>query len=827
MIKTYLSDYLLDNKVYNNIGMKQNKKIDLLAPAGNLDALNAAICGGATSVYLGLDKFNARRGADNFNLSNLKQACDYAHLHGVSIYLTFNIIIFENEFKTALECALKAVQCGIDAFIVQDIGMASILTKHIKDVPVHVSTQMNIHDEAGIYFAKDLGAKRITLARELSISQISKICDVASQNNIEIETFAHGALCVCYSGQCLMSSMIGGRSANRGTCAQACRLNYNLIDQNHKINKENSNMNNESMFLLSPKDLCTIDILPELLDAGVNSLKIEGRMKSPDYVYSVVSVYRKAIDKICKDGTKNYNADKKDHKILQEVFSRGFSTAYMHNKRGNEIMSYKRPNNRGVNVGRVDKISKNKLTIKLKESINQGDILEVWTKHGRCTLNVDKNVQIEKNFASWLIKDDLQNYKDIRYNDRVFRVRCQTLAFKSNLLEPKIPINCTVVMQIGKPVEISFTYLNFKTYSTGDICEEAKTKAISCEEVKEHICRCGQTSFVIDKIHVDLDENVGISFSKLHNLRAEGLDKLKHKILQDYTKDITLNNLSKEHFSKKEKKKINKNKEIKICAIVTNPENSHAVKKAGVDSIYVPSVNYKRGGALYSGKKINRKSDAPYVKNCILMQNVIHDESIKDKLDLKFCDNIISVYDSLSNNTNFEVGPHIPVVNTKTINYFIERGVKRIWLSPELSLEQISSIALSYDSVSFGLYVMGPTELMVTKHCHLMSMGECRQDCLNCQRRNSLHYLLDRKLYKFPVFTDNRGYGHIYNSVNMDLCHCVDELILAGIDSFMIDTTFMNYEECAHSVGRLKKALSTKVDKVKNTTTGHLFRAVL
>lgn len=203
-------------------------EIEILAPAGNMDCLNAAVCAGANAVYMGLDHFNARRGADNFTLETLKTACNYAHLHDVKIYLTLNIIVFEQEFQRAINIAVQAANAGVDAFIIQDIGIARAVAQYIPDVPIHISTQMNIHDEFGLRAVAALGAKRVTLARELSLKEINAICIVADEIGVEIETFAHGAICICYSGQCLMSSMIGGRSANRGTCAQACRLNYEL-----------------------------------------------------------------------------------------------------------------------------------------------------------------------------------------------------------------------------------------------------------------------------------------------------------------------------------------------------------------------------------------------------------------------------------------------------------------------------------------------------------------------------------------------------------------------------------------------------------------------
>lgn len=266
----------------------------------------------------------------------------------------------------------------MDAFIVQDLGIAKAIRQEIPDARLHISTQMNVLDESSLRFVAKLGPKRVTLARELSLEQIEHLCEVAKELDIEIETFSHGALCICYSGQCLMSSMIGGRSANRGMCAQACRLNYELVEGKAALGvRRYGEDDRRGQYLLSPKDLCTIEILPKLADAGVSSLKIEGRMKSAEYVFEVVSIYRKALNRMYKNGPENYSVSEKEITKLNEAFSRGFTRAYMEGKRGNEIMSYSRPNNRGINIGRVVKISNKIIVVSTKEKLSVGDVLEI------------------------------------------------------------------------------------------------------------------------------------------------------------------------------------------------------------------------------------------------------------------------------------------------------------------------------------------------------------------------------------------------------------------------------------------------------------------
>ena len=288
-------------------------KVELLSPAGDLECLKVAIQNGANAVYFGAEEFNARVNGRNFDREELVQAIEYAKLRGVKTHLTLNILIKNNEFEDAIRLVEFAYNSGIDAVIIQDLGLARKVIELFPDLEVHSSTQMTIYNLDGAKEIKDLGFSRCVLARELSINEIEHIC---KNTDIDIEVFIHGALCICYSGQCLMSSMIGGRSGNRGKCAGTCRLPYTLLKDDKEQVKG---------YLLSSKDVCTLDIIPELINAGVKSFKIEGRMKSKEYVGIVTSIYRKYID-LAESG-KEYKVDEKDREKLMQIFNRGgFST---------------------------------------------------------------------------------------------------------------------------------------------------------------------------------------------------------------------------------------------------------------------------------------------------------------------------------------------------------------------------------------------------------------------------------------------------------------------------------------------------------------------
>jgi len=284
-------------------------KVELLAPAGDLECLKVAVQMGANAVYFGAEEFNARVNGRNFEKQELIEAIKYAKLRGVKTHLTLNILIKNNEFEDAIKLVGFAYNAGIDAIIIQDLGLSKKVIELFPDLEVHSSTQMTIYNLDGAKKIKELGFSRCVLARELSVKEIEHIC---KNIDIDIEVFIHGALCISYSGQCLMSSMIGGRSGNRGKCAGTCRLPYNLLKDGEEQVKG---------YLLSSKDVCTLDIIPDLIKAGVKSFKIEGRMKSKEYVGIVTSIYRKYVD-LAESG-KEYKVDEKDREKLMQIFNRG------------------------------------------------------------------------------------------------------------------------------------------------------------------------------------------------------------------------------------------------------------------------------------------------------------------------------------------------------------------------------------------------------------------------------------------------------------------------------------------------------------------------
>ena len=340
------------------------KKPELLAPAGNKDSLIAAVQAGADAVYLAGKLYGARSYAGNFSNEELIEALDYAHEYGVKIYVTINTLVYEAEVDNFIEYVRFLYESGVDAVIIQDIGMFDLIHQLFPNLEIHISTQMHIHNLEGVKLSEELGASRVVLARETPIELVKHI---KNNTNLEIEIFIHGALCISYSGQCLMSSLIGGRSGNRGTCAQCCRMPYNLYCDGQKINTDN--------YLLSTKDLNTLDYIGELIDIGVDSLKIEGRMKRPEYVYYVVSLYRKAIDNYINN--KKTGITNKDIYDLKKIFNRKFTKGFLFGENNDNFVNSFRPNHQGVEVGKVIKINDNNISIKLNDDLNCQDGIRI------------------------------------------------------------------------------------------------------------------------------------------------------------------------------------------------------------------------------------------------------------------------------------------------------------------------------------------------------------------------------------------------------------------------------------------------------------------
>lgn len=505
------------------------KQIEILAPAGSYESLKAAIAAGADAVYIGGTRFGARAFADNLTEEKLLEAIDYVHLHGRKIYLTINTLLKEQEIDELYDYLLPYYKQGIDAVIIQDLGVLHYIRKCFPNLPVHASTQMTITNVLAAKFMESLGVERIVTSREMNINEVKEISE---KTKLEIESFVHGALCYCYSGQCLYSSLIGGRSGNRGQCAQPCRLPY-----------KTGNSKN-SQYILSLKDMCTLESIPQLIESGIHSFKIEGRMKKPEYVALVTKMYRKYVDLYFdikeKKVSREYKVDPSDKEKLLDLYNRGGSHGgYYFKKNGREMISIERPNHAGVPALKVIRYNGKELLGKALVDIMSGDVIEFPASK--------KEVKIENyTFAnhvkkgqnvSIFVKSKLNLSKDMLIN----RTRNESLIREINekIINTKIKekINGKLILSEGLPAKLEIKYNEIEISVLGEAVQTAKNQPVDTKTVERQIRKTGNTEFEFEHVDIQIVGNVFVPMQNLNELRRSVLEILETKVLSLYRRE--------------------------------------------------------------------------------------------------------------------------------------------------------------------------------------------------------------------------------------------------------------------------------------------------
>lgn len=496
-------------------------RIEVLSPAGSYDILTAVIAAGADAVYLGGDMFGARAYAGNFNRDELIKAIDYAHLRDVKIYMTVNTLLKEDELDGRLiDYIAPFYEAGLDAAIVQDMGVFKTLKENFPSLSLHASTQMTVTGKYSAGLLEKLGASRIVTARELDLDEIKSIRESC---NIEIESFVHGALCYCYSGQCLLSSFNGSRSGNRGRCAQPCRLGYEVIDEKGNIiNSKNSS------YALSPKDMCALSILPKVIEAGVNSLKIEGRMKNVTYASKVTSLYRKYVDMYLEKGAKGYSVLSDDIDDLMDIYNRGaFTTGYYNSSKGKNMMSVARPNHMGTKALRVEKNAGGRVTFLALRQINSQDVFEIDSDN---SFSSGGNYKEGETFDVNLPRKYELPKGRILYRTRNNRIASEVLEnFVKN--EAKIPVCMYMTAKLNQPLALNIQTTdktgNVITASvTGPVVMEAQNQPADADKVKAQLAKLGNTPFYAEHVETEFAGKVFIPVSHINDIRREAVEKL-------------------------------------------------------------------------------------------------------------------------------------------------------------------------------------------------------------------------------------------------------------------------------------------------------------
>ena len=746
--------------------------IELLSPVGNFECLKSAVQNGADAVYFGANNFSARAFADNFDLENLQKAITYAKIRGVKTNLTLNTIIKDNEFNQAVELAKKAYEFGIDAIIVQDLGLAMYLMKTFPDLPIHASTQMTTHNLKGVLELEDLGFKRVVLSRELSANEIEHIC---KNSNIDIECFIHGALCISYSGQCLLSSMLGGRSGNRGQCAGPCRLPYELLENDKKI---------DSGYLLSTRDLCGLDYIPFLINAGVSCFKIEGRMKSPEYVAIVTKIYRKYIDLALSN--EPYVIDETDRKNLLQAFNRGMSSSGHFSKDPNRELVFKeKPNNMGLFLGIIEKYNKNKglITLKLKEKIQIGDTISLENESGSYTISelMDKNHNniIETEIGQTVNIGRMKG--NIHLGDKIYKISSKslfTLAKESYQKEnKKIPLNCKIIIKKKEPISITVTsdskfsiYTNMKIEQTSDFIPlEAQNQPLDKQTIITQFSKTASTPFEFSNINIDLDENIFIpKLSILNELRRSVLEKVENYAVEK---------ISRNSYTLPDNWQF---KSVPECQPKSNPKTTSLLlnilnlsldysKLDGIDNIYIPlkyfTIKQYENIITTLSKKFNIYIYMPTIiksnyRNLIIsnFEKAINTYNIKGVIISNICSIkfLNELFENCQFDKNFEIicNYTFNVFNIQTVDELKKLGVSKYTLSPELDEASLLNLCQN-SSLASELIVYGKTPLVNMNYCLLGETNKCYPNCkLRCTNDN-IYYLKDRLGMKFRILPDN------------------------------------------------------------------------
>lgn len=814
---------------------------ELLAPAGGPEPFYAALAAGADAIYCGMGSFNARRKANNFTDEAFQAACRAAHLAGSRVYVTVNVVIKDEEMREALALIDRCWQLGADAFIIQDWGLFFEVRRLMPEVETHISTQANIHDARGAAWCKAAGADRVTLSRELSVDEIAHIHDAV---DIELEVFSHGAICFCYSGICLLSSFTSrGRSANRGMCAQPCRLPYELIDESGRswsaAGRERA---------LCPRDTCTVDMLPRLLDAGAHALKLEGRMKAPDYVHSIVSAYRAQLDDVLARRPISSQVAEARYRQLKRCFNRDFTTEYQQGRSGDEMMSYERSNNRGQVVGEVlgsrplgntrglkpdDKRRRAAWTrLRLDEPVGKGDLLEL--RHDDEFDQFLTCLAPEDTAAGSIIECRTARAMPAGARVRLIRSQAALDAAEAALKRPvarKRPVDVRVIAHLGQPFTVELRCVDDDAVlgrAESFIIEAARTRAVCADDLIEHVGRMGSSPFEATSFDIQLDAGCGMGFSAVHRVRAAACEALERAILALHESRVP--HALAAPAERRAESYAAEDAVPEICALVTSREAARLARDAGAVRIYMAVDDLLAAGVSPQG--IAREKIIPVLDE--VSREVDH-----ERLDPWLASGTPAAVGTISElslgaerASLVELRSCIPVHNVACMQALGERGANGIWLSPELTLAEIERIAPHRGSLTLGLTVLGAPRVMTSEHCILQVAGACIHDCGRCRLRTRNFKLKNIDGRMLPVRTGLNGRSHLYDGVTLDATPQIPALLAAGVTRFLVDGTLVDNDELLRRVTRAKRALDaalagrTPDKRLAGSSSGCLFQGV-
>ena len=773
-----------------------------------MDVLKPAVFSGADFIYLSGTKYGARDYAENFNYDEIKEAIKFCHEYNVKVFVTVNISLLEKEIPEVVDYVYFLYVQGVDGVIIQDIGLASIIKQLMPDLSIHASTQMTIYDYSFVKWLSENNFDSANISREVPISRIKTISQKLRKYNhdINLEAFVHGALCYCYSGQCLMSSFLGGRSGNRGLCAQPCRMRYTFKDYYNTLLKE-------SDYILSTKDLCTYNNVKEIIESGVNCLKIEGRMKSGEYVSSTTYAYKNIV---------NNNANKEDYLLLNLAFNRGFTEGYISDKSPHEVIGRNRSGNQGYPIGKVIKSNDREITIKFfnkrfPTKVVNGDGLKFEYENESCGMYVSKILSQNKNKITIKLKKGIHVEKDsLVYITYSKYLKDKTKSIINEKLIHKTEVNLEITINNDSQMEVKATSDMVDksiSYTSEEKFEKAKNKPVTKESLNKQLKKTGNTTYLIKNItYANFKENLFLPISTINKIRREIIEKIDKEITKTSipTKEkqkeykIRINEFKNQHYKKMEHDK----KEEKWNVYINSLKQAELIKSHEyIDSVYYDgSYNYNNIESYIKGisdelielHNIIPDKEIVWILPQILLDNELsHISEIIVKLkfhdiDIKIQTDNIGVADNIDTDT---YGNNLNIYN----NYSIEKlyndpGFRKLVISNEISYEDIKQ--LNHQKCELEYVIFGHIQLMISR--------DNFEDLIEEEITNT-YYLIDKRNKKFRVMKDCYDNSHILDYRILNLEKYLTRLRNTSINNFTIDLRFFNMRDTETILNHFKE----------------------
>ncbi len=809
----------------------RREDIELLAPAGDWECMRAAVANGADAIFFGVEKFNARARANNFKMEELPEIMRFLHRYGVKGFLTFNILVFEDELRDARVLVDACIEAGVDAVIVQDLGLVKMIREMSPDFPIHGSTQMTITSPEAVEFTKPFGLERVVLGRENNLKQIKKI---GEQAKLPMEVFVHGALCVSYSGQCLTSEVWGGRSANRGECAQACRLPYDLMVDG--VQKPMGDI----AYLLSPKDLAALDLMPELIEAGVTSFKIEGRLKSPEYVANVVSKYRRAIDKYFDGDESEPSAE--EVRELQQSFSRGFTHGFLEGTNNKKLVEGTFPKSRGVYLGRVEKILRDSVVCTIEAPLKRGDGLvfdagdPTKKEEGGRVYDVRRSgTKLEGEVPEGERIEIVMGRNDVdltrlHEGDRIWKTSDPALdkrlrsTFETEKPYRTFPVAVTVEGREGAPLRTIWTDLDKGTTVVAQSempLERAEKRPLGSEVLEEQLGRLGGTLYRLEQLTVSLEGEVIVPKSELNRIRRDAAERLEamRELPPTYTRLQGAGALASKVSFKADPEPVTSPRLTALCRTL---EQVKAAVRTDAEMIYADFEFIKQfpdaiAVCREAGKPIALATPRIHMPG----ENGYHRNILNLKPDAVLVRNTGALYYYLRERAEKPGEKHplligdfsLNVSNHKTVELFREAGLDWVTPSYDLNIQQMVDMLRMADTSRLEIVIHQHLPMFHTEHCVYCTFLSEGTDYTNCGRPCEEHRasLQDRIGMSHPVRVDEGCRNTVYNAIEQSGAEYLSEFKELGVPSYRVEFLEENAEKVLEVLSLYRSALDGRI----------------